>query len=240
MRLSGMNGQLEPEHSGVAAAPITVVLADDHHPTRRALRLLLEAGGEVEVLAEASDLTSAMRHVTQQAPQVLLLDLAMPNGSSIAMIRRVRQKVPGTAVVVVTMRDNAAFVKAALDAGAIGYVLKDDADSELPEAIRRAVRGEPYVSPEIAGRFDGVGREPGGEVLSPREADVLRLIALGYANHEIADRMHVSSRTLESHRHRIHGKLGLDRRWQLVAYARGHDLVDSPRPREPDRVAHAR
>lgn len=207
------------------AALITVVLADDHHQTRGAVRGLLEREGEVEVLAEACDWFTTLRLVAELSPQVLLLDLGMPVGSGLATIQHVRAEAPETAVVVVTMRDDASLVRAALEAGAIGYVLTDHAGSELAEAIRCAVQGRPYVSPAIAG-LDALGAASASEALSQRETDVLRLVALGHSNAEIAERLRVSARTVESHRQQIYGKLGLSRRRQLVAYAREHGLIE--------------
>jgi two-component system response regulator NreC len=127
--------------------PIRVVLADDHALMRRSLRLLLDREEGVEVVAEAGDLTTAMRHVHDCLPHVLVLDLGMPDGSSIEAIRRLREEVTSTEIVVVTMEDNPAFAQQALDAGAIGFVLKDFAEVELDRAVRAAARGEQYVSP---------------------------------------------------------------------------------------------
>ena len=162
-----------------ANAPIQLVVADDHHVVRRALRLWLESENDVEVIAEAGDVPTAIRHVKRHLPHVLLLDLRMPNGSSIEAIRRLREEVPETQIVVATMEESPLFARQALDAGAIGYVLKDNADTELQTAVRSAARGETYVSPCIAARLDGMRRAAQDDGLSPRETDVLRLIALG-------------------------------------------------------------
>src|SRR5437763_1687446 len=132
------------------AAAIGVVLADDHALVRRSLRLLLDNEEGVEVLAEAADISTMMRHVHAHHPHVLVLDLRMPNGSSIEAIRRLRALVPGTEIVVLTMQESPAFAEQALDAGAVGFVLKDTADNELLAAVRGAAAGEEYVSPRIA------------------------------------------------------------------------------------------
>jgi two-component system response regulator NreC len=132
------------------ARPIRVVLADDHAMMRRSLRLLLEGEADLEVIAEAGDLETVMRHVREHRPRVLALDLGMPNGSSIDAIRRLRQEVPGMEIVVLTMEESPVFARQALDAGAIGFVLKEMADEDLPEAVRRAARGLHYVSPGSA------------------------------------------------------------------------------------------
>jgi DNA-binding NarL/FixJ family response regulator len=137
----------------VSVTPIRVVLADDHEVMRRNLRRVLDAEGGISVIAEGDDLGTVIRHVQAHHPNVLVLDLSMGGGSSIEAIRRLRGNVPGTEIVVLKMEENAAFAQHAIDAGAIGFVLKDTADSELPEAIRSAARGREYVSPRVAGRL---------------------------------------------------------------------------------------
>jgi two-component system, NarL family, response regulator NreC len=212
-----------------ASAPIELVVADDHHVVRRALRLWLESEKDVEVIAEAGDVPTAIRHVKRHLPHVLLLDLRMPNGSSIEAIRRLRDEVPETQIVVATMEESPLFARQALDAGAIGYVLKNNADTELQAAVRCAARGETYVSPCIAARLDGMRRAAQDDGLSPRETDVLRLIALGLTSAEMSGMLHLSRRTVESHRQRIHRKLGLGKRSELVRYALARHLIgDAP------------
>jgi len=214
-----------PRRSADRALPIRVVLADDHKATRRSLRLSLETETDVEVVAEAGDLFTALRHVNGHCPQVLLLDLRMPNGSSIELIRRFRVQAPDTEIVVMTMEDSPAFAQHAIDAGARGYVLKDNADAELAAAIRCAARREPYISPRVAARLDASRRAIRDDGLSDRETEVLRLLALGLTSAEIADELHLSSRTVESHRARIHRKLGLAKRSELVHYALLRHLI---------------
>jgi two-component system, NarL family, response regulator NreC len=128
-----------------------VVLADDHALMRRSLRRLLDGEAGVEVVAEAEDLTTVMCHVHDHRPHVLVLDLRMPGGSSIDTVRRLREEVPSTQIIVLTMEDSPAFAQQALDAGAIGFVLKDFAEVELNRALRAAARGEQYVSPRVTG-----------------------------------------------------------------------------------------
>lgn len=142
-----------PTPAGPPDGAIRVVLADDHAQMRRSLRRVLDAEFGVKVIAEAGDLATAVRHVRGHRPNVLVLDLRMPNGSSIDAVRSLRAQQPSTEIVVVTMEGNPAFAQLALDADAIGYVLKDTADAELPEAVRRAARRERYVSPRVGGRF---------------------------------------------------------------------------------------
>jgi len=217
-----------PDRTVQAGAPIKLVLADDHHAVRRALRLWLESEKNVEVIAEAGDVPTAIRHVKRHLPHVLLLDLRMPNGSSIEAIRRLRQEVPETQIVVATIEESPLFARQALDAGAIGYVLKDNADTELQAAVRCAARGEEYVSPCVAARLEGLQRAAQDDGLSPRETDILRLIALGLTSAEISGRLHLSRRTVESHRRRIHHKLGLGKRSELVRYALARHLIGDP------------
>lgn len=204
---------------------IRVVLADDHALMRRSLRLLLDREEGVEVIAEAEDLTAVMRHVRGHLPHVLVLDLRLPAGSSIEAIRHLRQQVPSTEVVVLTMEDNPVFAQQALDAGAIGFVLKEFADAELPQAVRSAARGEQYLSARLAAHLESLRRSGADDQLTTREVEVLRLIALGNTSTEIARQLHLSSRTIESHRARIHRKLGLSTRAELVRYALRRGLL---------------
>ena len=208
-----------------ADAPIRVVLADDHRLVRRTLRLLLDGEQGVKVVAETGDIRDVVRHVQGQLPHVLVLDLQMPGGSSIEAIRLLRREVPETEIVVLTMEQSPAFAQRALDAGAVGFVLKERADTELAEAVRHAVRGEEYVSPRVAAGLDALRRTANGDGLSPRESEVLRLIALGYTSTEIAGQLHLSRRTIETHRANIHRKLGLDSRAELVHFALRRHLV---------------
>jgi two-component system, NarL family, response regulator NreC len=205
--------------------PIRVVLADDHALMRRSLRLLLENEQDLEVIAEAGDLQTVTRHVREHRPHVLVLDLGMPNGSSVQAIRRLRAEVPGTEIVVLTMEESPVFAQQALDAGAIGFVLKDMADEDLPPAIRRAARGQHYVSPRVAATLSALRRSLSESRLSGRETEVVRLIALGYTSAEIGDELHLSPRTVETHRERINQKLGLRTRRDVVRYALQHGLL---------------
>lgn len=207
------------------ALPIRVVLADDHTALRRSLRLLLDADGEVEVVAEAADLATVARCVHGHLPHVLILDLEMPGGSSSDLIRRLRAQVPQTEVVVLTMEASPLFAQRALDAGALGFVLKDRADSELPAAVRAAAAGGEYVSPRVSAGLEALRHAVGCDGLSPRETEVLRLIALGHTSAEIAVILHLSRRTVETHRARIYTKLGLSTRAELVRYALRRHLI---------------
>jgi len=217
----------DPDGHPRSLAPIKIILADDHATVRRNLRLLLDREEGIEVIAEATDMSTVLRHVPAHLPHVLILDLRLPNGSSIDTIRKLRDKVPDTEIVVLTMEESPVFAQAVLDAGAVGFVLKDQADAELALAIRRAAKGEEYVSPRLAAPLTALRAGVSGDGLSPREVEVLRLIALGHTSAEIAEKLNLSRRTVETHRARIHHKLGLATRAQLVGYALGRHLIGS-------------
>jgi two-component system, NarL family, response regulator NreC len=206
------------------AQPIRVVLADDHAQMRRSLRQLLQREDVLEVIAEETDLAAVQRVLDRHRPRVLVLDLGMYGGSSIGAIRRLRKAAPGTRIVLLTMDDDPVFAQLALDAGASGFVLKEMADADLPEAIVRAARGATYVSPRARARLHARSAVR-GDSLTSRETEVLRLIALGHTSVEIAAMLRLSPRTVETHRARIYRKLGLSTRAQVVQYALGRDLL---------------
>jgi two-component system response regulator NreC len=211
------------------ADEITVVLADDHAVVRSGLRLLLDQAG-LHVLAEAGDAGSALRSVLGHKPAVLVLDLNMPGEpTSLEAIPRVADVSPGTRVVVLTMQEDPAFAREALRAGAAGYVLKEAADSELVEAVRRAAAGETYLNPRLGAALATapVASDGPPDDLTEREAEVLRLVALGHTNAEIAGQLYLSVRTVESHRARIGQKLRLSTRAELVRYALDHGLLEN-------------
>jgi two-component system response regulator NreC len=208
-------------------AGIRIVLADDHAVVRSGLRLLLEGEDGFEVVAEAGDVDAARRYVRGHKPDVLVLDLNMPGESSLDAIPSLRAEAPDTEIVVLTMQAEPAFARQALAAGAAGYVLKEAADSELVEAIRRAAAHETYLNPALGAR---IAREPPPgppDDLSEREVDVLRLIALGHTNAEIAEQLYLSVRTVETHRAHIQQKLRASSRAELVRYALQRGLVDA-------------
>ena len=219
---SHLTSERDP-HAG--ALPIKVVLADDHSLVRRSLRLLLEGEDDLDVVAEAADLATVVRQVHGHVPRVLVLDLQMPGGSSIEAMARLRQRAPATEIVVLTMERSPAFAQRALDEGAVGFVLKDRADTELAVAVRLAAKGEEYVSPHVAAAVEALRRTVNGDGLTPRETEVLRLIALGHTSAEIAGKLHVSRRTIETHRARILRELGLVTRAELVHFALRRHLI---------------
>jgi two-component system response regulator NreC len=207
---------------------ITIVLADDHSVVRSGLRMLLEAEPDIEVLAEAGDVDAARRYTLGHKPTVLVLDLNMPGGSSLETIPKIPELSPDTSVVVLTMQEDPAFAREALRAGARGYVLKHAAGTELVQAIRTAAGGGTWLNPELGARMAATPDGPTGALaaLSERELEVLRLIALGHTNNEIAEQLCLSVRTIESHRAHIQQKLGVSTRSELVRYALEHDLID--------------
>jgi two-component system response regulator NreC len=186
---------------------------------RRSLRGVLDREDGVEVIAEAADLRTVVAHVRRHVPHVLVLDFSMRNGSSLETIGRLRAQVPETEIVVLTMDQSPVLAKQAIDAGAVGFVLKDSADSELPVAVRQAAAGGEYVSPQVAVGLDSRRRSLSGDGLSPRETEILRLIALGHTSAEIAGTLHLSRRTVETHRSHIHHKLSVSTRAELVQHA---------------------
>src|SRR5581483_684483 len=187
-----------------AEAPITIVLADDHQVVRSGLRLLLETEPDFQVVAEAGDVPTTERRLGAYHPRVLILDLNMPGEPSLPAIPRLRKGAPETQIVVLTMQSDPAFAREALRAGAIGYVLKEAADSELVQADRMPAEGRTYLNPERGARLAAEPSTPNGppDDLSGRELEVLRLIALGHTNSEIASRLYLTGRT-SSRRHGV-------------------------------------
>lgn len=217
----------EPKPGTAPAHPITIILADDHAGMRQSLRALLGGEADFEVIAETDSLGSVMHHLRTRRPDVLVLDVGIPGqGSGIDVLSALHAEAPEIRVVVLTMNDDPAFTRRALDSGAMGLVLKEMADPDLPTAVREASLGRRYVSPALAARLAGMdGMGPHLSRLTPREEEVLRLIALGHTSVEIATKLGLSPRTIETHRARIHRKLGLATRAELVRYALQHDML---------------
>src|SRR3954453_10254843 len=214
--------------ANAANGTITIVLADDHHVVRTGLRLLLAAERGFPAVREADDPAAALRSVFGHKPTVLVLDLTMPGETTaLEAIPLVRERSAGTAVVVLTMQEDPSFARHALRAGAAGYVLKDSANAELVEAVRRAAAGETYLAPRLGAALAASPAEPAGppDDLTPRELEVLRLIALGHTNAEIGAQLFLSIRTVESHRAHIQQKLRRSSRAELVRYALDHGLL---------------
>jgi len=204
----------------------TIVLADDHQVVRNGLRVLLEAEPDFSVVGEAGDGLEAVRLVERLQPDVLVLDLMMPGLNGLEVARQVSQRSPQTRVVILSMYDNEAYVLEALRAGAAAYVLKESTSAELVRAIREAVAGRRYLSPPLSERAieiyiqkaESAALDP-YETLTAREREVLHLVAEGHTNAEIAARLFVSPRTVETHRANLMRKLGLHTQTDLIRYA---------------------
>ena len=212
----------------VCCVGIRIALADDHAVVRTGLRLLLDAETGLQVVAEAGDVDGALRAVLGHKPDVLVLDLNMPGPqTSLEALADIAKRSPQTHVVVLTMQDDPGFVRQALRAGACAYVLKEAADSELIEAVRRAAAGRTYLNPSLGARLAAAPPEGGPpDDLTERETEILRLIALGHTNAEISEQLYLSVRTVESHRAHLQQKLRRSTRAELVRYAIDHGLLD--------------
>jgi len=208
-----------------ATGTIRVVLADDHEVVREGLALVLAQAEGIDVVGTAGDVETTLRLVAARQPDVLVLDLRMPGGSSIEALPHFAEVAPRTAVVILTMHHHPAAARAALAAGAHGYVLKESAGVELVQAVRLAHAGSTYLAPQLGARIAAHG-DGGPDGLAPRELAVLRLLALGHTNPEVGERLHLSPRTVESYRARIQQKTGRTSRAQLVRYALDHELFD--------------
>jgi two-component system response regulator NreC len=218
----------EPQQQN-APAPrqIRIVIADDHQVVRRGLQLLLDGESDFEVVAEAGDVDAARRYVRGHHPDVVVLDLNMPGGAVLEAIPEMRKEEPDSQIVVLTMQEDPAFAREALRAGALAYVLKEAADSELVEAVRRAAAGEIYLNPQLGARIASEPPPGPPDDLTEREVEVLRRIALGHTNREIADQLYLSVRTVETHRQHIQQKLRLNSRAELVQYALDRGLFEA-------------
>jgi two-component system response regulator NreC len=208
------------------ADTIAVVLVDDHALVRGALRALLDGQNDLEVVGEAGDLASVQATVAAHRPRVLVLDVNLPDGLAIDALPALREAAPETEIVLLTMERDLTLARRALEAGAKGYLFKDVAHLELIEAVRAAAAGEQHLAPAVAaGLKDGEGEDR--QVLSPRETDVLKLMALGHTNREIGEQLSLSVRTVETHRAHIQQKLGLSSRPELTRYALAHGLIET-------------
>lgn len=208
--------------------PIDVIIADDHTVVRDGIRAVLEREkGEFRVVAEAADVPSTIKLVRDLKPDLLTLDLTMPGGSSLAALPTCFVAHPTLAVAILTMREDPEYARQALRAGARSYVLKEAEPAELLQAFRLAVEGRNYLHPRLGAQMatDGGGWQ-GDNALSEREREVVRLIAHGHTNPEIAEQLHVAERTVKTYRARAVEKLGFSSRAELTAYARKQGLVD--------------
>jgi DNA-binding NarL/FixJ family response regulator len=205
-----------------------IVVADDHGIVRSGLKLLLDRQPDLEVVAEAEDGVEALEKVLAERPEVVILDVAMPRMTGLQATHEIKKQAPDTQVLILSMHDDERYLFEALRAGAAGYVLKRAADTDLVEAVRAAARGEPFLTPgaqqSLIRDFLERGEQP--SELTPREQEVVKLIAEAHTNKEIAEILHLSEKTVESHRAHVLQKLGMRDRVELVRYAIRRGLVE--------------
>ncbi len=211
--------------------PIRVLIVDDHGVLRAGLRALLNTEPDLTVVGEAADGPEALRLASEIRPDVVLLDISMPGPDGIEVTRQMKEILPGARVLILTVHEDEGLLHKAIRVGASGYILKRAVESELINAIRSVWRGDLYVHPAMTRALlqdlpsTLVREETSSEPLTPREMEILKLIAEGHTNREVADILHISVRTVESHRANLTGKLGFSSRVDLVRYARSHRLL---------------
>jgi DNA-binding NarL/FixJ family response regulator len=210
--------------------PIRVVIVDDHALVRSGLRLLLDKEEGIDVVAEAGTADEGVRAARLEKPDVILLDVVMPGRSGLSAAEEMIEASKGGRVLVLSMQDDPSYVREAFAAGATGYMLKEAADAELVQAVREVAGGGRYVHPTLGARLAQAeveaARRAANDPLSDREREVLRLLALGHTNQEIAKTLFISVRTAETHRAHIMQKLGLSTRAELVRYALANGLLE--------------
>ncbi len=204
-------------------APIRTVVADDHAVVRDGLTALLRRSGEFEVIAEAADLDATIDAVRTHRPRLLIVDVTMPGGSSLSIIGDLLMEYPELAITVLTMHEDPGYARAAMQAGAHSFVLKQAEPDELMRAFRAAVAGTSYVDPRLGARLADASTDAS---LSEREREIVRQVALGYTNAQIAKSLFLSERTVKTYRARAVEKLGSSSRAELTAYARSHGLIE--------------
>jgi two-component system response regulator NreC len=212
------------------ADPIRVLIVDDHAVVRSGIRLLLAQEPDIEPVAEAGTGREAVFQARSHKPDVILMDIVMPDQTGLDVLPTLIHEHPNAKVLLLSMQDDPRYVREAFAAGASGYVLKEAADAEVVAAVREVARGGRYVNPELGARLVAAeaeaARQADADPLSEREHEVLRLLALGHTNQEIAKQLYISVRTAETHRAHIMQKLNLQSRADLVRYALAHNLLD--------------
>ena len=210
---------------------IRVLVVDDHAVVRTGLRRVLDAEPDIETVGEAANAERAVFEAIELKPDVVLMDVVMPGKSGIDAIPALLQSVPAAKVLILSMQDDPRYLREAFDAGAAGYVLKEAADTEVVDAVRAVAAGERYVHPALGARLVQAEveerRRADEDPLSGREREVLKLLALGHTNQEIASMLYISVRTAETHRAHIMRKLGLSSRAELVRYALAEGLLEA-------------
>ncbi|HEY7255735.1 MAG TPA: response regulator transcription factor [Solirubrobacterales bacterium] len=209
-----------------AKREITVVLADDHNVIRAGLRSMLEAEPDLRVIGEGADSAAAVRLAGDRRPDVLILDLQMPGADPVRDIQGLRESVPSTAIVVLTMQSDPRRARDLLRAGAAGYVLKQAAERKLTEAIRITAAGGSYIDPELGGAMAKLEADPLDD-LSERERELLRLLALGHTNREIGEQLFLSVRAIEVNRAKLLQKLAIESRPDLVRFAIESGIIEA-------------
>ena len=210
---------------------IRVLVVDDHAVVRAGLRRVLDAEDDIETVGEAATAERAVFEALETKPDVVLMDVVMPGKSGIEGLPALLQAAPDVRVLMLSMQDDPRYVREAFEAGASGYVLKEAADTDVVDAVRAVAAGERYVHPALGARLvqaeSEERRRAESDPLSAREREVLRLLALGHTNQEIAAQLFISVRTAETHRAHVMQKLGLSTRAELVRYALDHGLIES-------------
>jgi DNA-binding NarL/FixJ family response regulator len=206
---------------------LRILIADDHGIVRSGLKLLLDRQSDLEVVAEAEDGVDALEKALSVRPDLAILDVSMPRMTGLQATHEIRKQVPEVQVLILSMHEDERYLFEALRAGAAGYVLKRAADKDLLEAVRAAARGEPFLTASaqqsLIRDFLTRGEQP---ELTPREQEIVKLIAEAHTNREIAEILHLSEKTVESHRANVLQKLGMRDRVELVRYAIRHGLVE--------------
>ncbi len=208
---------------------VRVLIADDHGIVRSGLRMLLEQQDDIEVVAEASDGATARDMAIRERPDLAILDVKMPKLTGLQATREIREQAPDVSVLILSMYDDERYLFEALKAGASGYVLKAQADVDLLEAMRAVDRGEPFLTPEAQRALikDVLGHGAARtDELTPREQEVVKLVAEAHTNKEIAEILHLSEKTVENHRSNAMRKLGMRDRVELVRYAIRRGLIE--------------
>lgn len=209
-----------------------ILIADDHAIVRAGLRALLAEETAFDLIGEAAGGVEAIELVEKTNPEVLILDLSMPDLDGISVTRKIKPQFPALKILILTLHEDEALLKEAIKAGAAGYILKRAAEAELISAIRTILRGDLYVDPSMVrvlldeSRSPQINQKDLAESLTQRETEVLRLIVEGYTNRQIGQELNISIRTVEGHRANISDKLGLHSRVELVRYARQHGLIE--------------
>jgi DNA-binding NarL/FixJ family response regulator len=210
---------------------VRVLIADDHGIVRSGLRLLLERQDDIEVIAEAADGAEAREIAVRDRPDLAILDVRMPKLTGLQVTREIKRQAPEVSVLILSMHDDERYLFEALKAGASGYVLKTQADTDLLEAIRAVQRGEPFLSPAaqqalIKDVLERGHETEGEEALTPREEEIVKLVAEAHTTRQIAEILHLSEKTVENHRGNAMRKLGMRDRVELVRYAIRRGLID--------------